>query len=346
MAVIGAGLAGLSCAEELSGQGHAVWVFDKSRGPSGRASTRRGEEWACDHGAQYFTAEDPAFADEVRRWCEAGVAAPWNPRLHVIGQAPSGMRRRAEDAAPVRRYVGVPAMTAPARALAARLHLLTQHTIDALQRSEDGWRVRSAEHGWLEPGFDSVVLALPAPQAQALLHGVHDDLAALAAREPMQPCWTVMAVFDHDPLPQFDAAFVNQTVLSWVCANHRKPHRGGQACWVLQAQPAWSRAWLEAQPEAVIDAMLEAFAELGAHDAPRVALAHRWRYARGALEGGVPDAYGVGGGDQRHRAAWDSTARLGLCGDWLCGGRVEGAWLSGRALAEALCADAPDARGE
>jgi hypothetical protein len=26
--------------------------------------------------------------------------------------------------------------------------------------------------------------------------------------------------------------------------------------------------------------------------------------------------------------------RLGLCGDWLHGGKVEGAWLSGRALAQ------------
>ena len=344
VAVIGAGIAGLSCAEGLRGQGHAVWVFDKSRGPSGRASTRRGEGWACDHGAQYFTAEDPAFIDQVRRWCEAGVAAPWSPRLHVVGQAPAGLRRRAEHAAPIHRYVGVPAMTSPAQALAARLRLSTQHTIDALQRSESGWRVRSAEHGWLEPGFDSVVLALPAPQALALLRGVHDGLAALAARAPMQPCWTVTAVFDHDPLPQFDAAFVNLPVLSWVCANHRKPHRAGQACWVLQAQPAWSRAWLEAQPDAVLRPMLEAFAALGARDAPRLALAHRWRYARGALEGGVPDAYGVGSGDQEPRAAWDSASRLGLCGDWLCGGRVEGAWLSGRALSEALDADVRGAR--
>jgi len=31
--------------------------------------------------------------------------------------------------------------------------------------------------------------------------------------------------------------------------------------------------------------------------------------------------------------AWDAAQALGVCGDWANGGRVEGAWLSGSALA-------------
>lgn len=68
VAVVGAGLAGLACAEALQASGATVTVFDKSRGPSGRMSTRRGDTWQCDHGAQYFTARDAAFRAEVGRW--------------------------------------------------------------------------------------------------------------------------------------------------------------------------------------------------------------------------------------------------------------------------------------
>ena len=55
--------------------------------------------------------------------------------------------------------------------------------------------------------------------------------------------------------------------------------------------------------------------------APLAATAHRWRYAdtEPALMQG---------------SWWDAQMRLGLCGDWLHGGKVEGAWLSGRALAQ------------
>ena len=74
-AVIGAGIAGLSCARALAASGVHVTVFDKSRGSGGRMSTRRGEGWACDHGAQYFTARDPLFQAELARWQAAGVAA-------------------------------------------------------------------------------------------------------------------------------------------------------------------------------------------------------------------------------------------------------------------------------
>jgi len=40
-AVIGAGMAGLTCATALRAAGHGVLVLDKSRGPGGRMSTRR-----------------------------------------------------------------------------------------------------------------------------------------------------------------------------------------------------------------------------------------------------------------------------------------------------------------
>jgi predicted NAD/FAD-dependent oxidoreductase len=33
---------------------------------------------------------------------------------------------------------------------------------------------------------------------------------------------------------------------------------------------------------------------------------------------------------------WDVNRRLGLCGDWLIGPRVEAAWMSGTALAERI----------
>ncbi|HQY71364.1 MAG TPA: FAD-dependent oxidoreductase, partial [Pseudomonadales bacterium] len=51
VAIIGAGIAGLSCATHLVQHGCTVSLFDRSRGPAGRMSTRRGEGWQCDHGA-------------------------------------------------------------------------------------------------------------------------------------------------------------------------------------------------------------------------------------------------------------------------------------------------------
>ncbi|TAG92329.1 MAG: hypothetical protein EAZ20_02600 [Bacteroidetes bacterium] len=50
---------------------------------------------------------------------------------------------------------------------------------------------------------------------------------------------------------------------------------------------------------------------------------HRWRYASGGLEPMIECHY-------------SSNDGIGLCGDWLHGGRVEGAWLSGIKLANLM----------
>ena len=76
-------------------------------------TTRRGDDWQCDHGAQYFTARDPDFRTEVARWQALGVAAVWQPRLEVFG----GADLHTPDES-LERFVGMPRMTAPARSLA------------------------------------------------------------------------------------------------------------------------------------------------------------------------------------------------------------------------------------
>ncbi|WP_431268910.1 FAD-dependent oxidoreductase [Dankookia sp. P2] len=43
IAVIGAGLAGLSCARALLARGATIRLFDKGRGAGGRLATRRAE---------------------------------------------------------------------------------------------------------------------------------------------------------------------------------------------------------------------------------------------------------------------------------------------------------------
>lgn len=314
IAVIGAGLAGLACATRLQSAGLRVAVFDKSRGPAGRMSTRRGDGWQCDHGAQYFTARDPRFCAEVARWQAAGCAAPWPMRLRVFGDEVA----HASDI-PLQRFVGVPRMTAPARHLASKLPLDLQITINAIEADGHGWRLRCTEHGWLPERFGGVVLAVPAPQAVPLLTPAAPELARLAAGARMRASWALMLRYDAPVALDFDAAFVNRGPLRWVARDSSKPGRGGRETWLLHATAEWSEARLELAPDIVEHELLAAFGELGAPP-PAEWTAHRWRYA----DSDPPLDLGC---------VWDAGRRIGLAGDWLNGGKVEGAWLSGHDLA-------------
>ncbi len=316
IAVIGAGISGLACATALVEAGLPVQVFEKSRGVSGRMSTRRADGWQCDHGAQYFTARDPVFRAEVQRWIAAGAAALWEPRMRVY--AGPGAADWTPHVSSVERFVGTPGMTAPGRLLARGLQVHTEVCITGLQREGAVWRLHSAT-GVIDKEFDALMLALPAPQAQALLGDVAPALAAQAGSVTMRPAWALMLRFDAPLSLPFDAAFVNAGPLRWVARDASKPGRGPQDVWLLHATPDWSAPRLEWPSEQVADALQKAFVALGGSSSAQWQL-HRWRYAD--TEGTLGQA-----------CVWDVALGLGLCGDWLQEDKVQGAWRSGRALA-------------
>ncbi|WP_010460467.1 NAD(P)/FAD-dependent oxidoreductase [Acidovorax radicis] len=322
IAVIGAGLAGLSCAQALLQASHIVHVFDKSRGPSGRMSTRRAEDehgaWQCDHGAQYFTARDPAFRAEVARWQRAGVAAVWNARLASFDGS-----IWTTPHTPLKRFVGTPRMTSPAawlvQSLGDRALARWQTTVQGLDRTEGGWTITSAEHGPLHQRYDAVMLAVPAPQAVPLLAPVAPAGAAVAASARMRGSWAVMLRYAAPVAMPWEGAFINTGPLRWVARDSSKPGRTGAETWLLHATAEWSDAHIEGNAESVTATLLAAFAALGG-PTPLAVIAQRWRYAD------TEPALTLG-------SWWNASLRLGMCGDWLNGGKVEGAWLSGRALA-------------
>lgn len=343
VAVIGAGIAGLSCAVALRACGLRVSVYDKARGVGGRTASRRGEHWQGDHGAQYFTAREPVFRAELARWQGAGAAAPWQARLARIDA--SGATPLAATSV---RFVGTPRMTAPAALMAAALGdaaaIALQTPIVAIERAAARWRLHGQD-GAIEPLFDAVVLALPADQAAPLLAAPAPALAATAAAVPMQPCWAVMLQFAAPLAIDIDAAFVDTGPLGWIARDNSKPGRHGADNWLLHASAAWSADHLEDDGASVAAALGSAFAALvgaswphagAAAAAPSAALAHRWRYARAQAhiaEGapGWPWSDGCPDG-----CLWDAGRRIGVCGDWLGAGTVEAAWLSGRALAHRI----------
>jgi predicted NAD/FAD-dependent oxidoreductase len=311
VAVIGAGLAGLACAERLREVGHQVKLFDKGRGPGGRMATRRVStamgDVTFDHGAQYFTARDEGFRAQVAEWANNGLAASW-------------------PAAGPEAWVGTPTMNAPVRHLASRADVQWSARVEVISEQAGGWQVSG--DGIAEGGFDIVLVAVPAEQVVPLLAKPAPDMANAAGAVPSLPCWAVMAAFAETlPITSDVLRDVNQSsrgIIAWAARNSTKPGRSGPESWVIQASPAWSQTHLEEGPDAILPQILPVFAELcgKALPIPLVASAHRWRYAqteRAALSTG---------------ALWDATRRLGVCGDWLLGPRVECAWLSGRRLAE------------
>lgn len=316
VAVIGAGLSGLMCARTLQDHGLRVTVFEKGRGAGGRMATRRTDHAAFDHGAQYFTVRDERFRRYVDSWIQDGVIAPWSGRIATVCEGRIEPKAETTD-----RYVGVPAMNAVCRHLAAEIPVRFQTQVTHLERTDDRWRLKGAAGESLGE-FELVITSAPAPQSAVLLEAAA-SLSELAARVPMAGCWAVLLAFDQPLDLPFDGAFVEESPLSWIARNSSKPGRTGeQESWVLHASPEWTTPRLDAEPEEILPQLRGAFWRAVGLPERRAAhaAAHRWRYAL------PPEPL-------ESRCLFDASLGIGACGDWCSGPRVEGAFLSGMAVA-------------
>lgn len=298
VAIIGAGVAGLAAARALVDGGWRVTLFDKGRRPGGRLATRRVAGFTFNHGCQFFSARDPAFAAAV---------APFSAAWPLAGAD---------------RYAGVPDMAAIALGLAAGLDVRSGAHVRGVSREAGGWRLHF--DGLAEGPFDRLILAIPAPQAAVMLDGIGHPFEAELDAVHMAPCWAVLLGFDGAADENLaKASGPPDAAVSWMVRENARPGAADSpVSYTLHASAVWSTAHLEDSAEAVVAAMT-AQCELAGHAS--YAAAHRWRYALADKPLDAP-------------FLWDAAQNIGLCGDWCLGGRLEAAYLSGRALGIRLAA--------
>lgn len=317
VAVIGAGISGLICARTLVDHGLSVKLYEKSRGVGGRMATRRTDHGvSLDHGAQYFTARDSRFQRIVDSWVQDGIVKSWSGRIVTLVE---GSIR--EEKSNTQRYVAAPGMNGLGKHLATDLDLNLQTTAAPLQRVRNKWQLVS-DDGRELGDFDVVAVATPAPQAATLLQSV-PQLAMRADQVVMRGCWCVMLSMTEPLKLNFDGAFISQSPLAWIARDSSKPDRSQDyETWVLHASSDWTESHMEASNEDVERQLIQEFWKATGHTPTplRLRLSHRWRYATPVQS--LAD-----------NCLFEPTMQIGACGDWCAGPRVEGAFLSGIALA-------------
>ena len=325
IAIIGAGVAGLSAASDLKRAGREVVIFDKGRGAGGRLSTRRASTPAgdlrFDHGAQFFTARDTGFCALVSDLESRGHVAKWAPSRVALSRnggtwAPQ-MLHSEDDW-----YVGAPSMNSLVKGMAEGHDVRWGERATALSIREDGRYVQIDPSGWQGP-FETVILAIPAEQARELLADTSPELASEAAAAVTAPCWAVMLAFGAPIETGWDVAEVSGSPLNLLVRNSSKPGRANEETFVLHATPEWTRANVDLEKEQVAEELSGLFRQITGAGAPQLAAAHRWLYAK--TETAAASPYG-----------WDDAQRIGVIGDWRIAPRIEAAWQSGHALAATL----------
>jgi predicted NAD/FAD-dependent oxidoreductase len=215
----------------------------------------------------------------------------------------------------------------------------TQTRVARIERDAlkpDQWQLRTealdgAQHVF--SGFDGVLLAIPAAQAQSLLQSSKQSApwAKQISGVQVAPCWTLMLAFPQAMQPgmstlgpQWNAARSTHHRIAWLARESSKPGRHSVERWTVQASAAWSQEHLQDDPARAEAKLIKAFTEVtGIRAEPAHVDSQRWLYAKTLQPLGKSHL-------------WDAKKGLGVCGDWCIGHRVEDAFVSGLELALAV----------
>ncbi|KST63819.1 NAD(P)/FAD-dependent oxidoreductase [Mastigocoleus testarum] len=341
IAIIGAGIAGLVCAQQLTQAGYSVVVVEKSRGLGGRVATRRLHDTRADHGACYLKPKGELLQGFVKLLSQHNIVEVWTDTYYELP---------ANSHLPIKKS-GSPCYTAPtgmsaiAKFLAQDLDILLNQRVTKIDLTpENIWRLSCVSSNTSPSNNDSenkeitakaLVVAIPAPQATTLLESLGNGVINSAFLDQLRsvdfhPCISVMAgyssVFDTK-IPEWKALnFSENNALAWIGFDSSKRHQSHQPVFVVQSSSEFAQIHLETEElQSVGEKMLQSASEslmLETLKTPEWMQVHRWRYAfpRHPLSEKCLSA--------------QTILPLVCCGDWCGGNLIGGAMDSGLAAAK------------
>ncbi len=316
-------MAGLTAARLLADAGHVVSVLDKGRRAGGRMATRALAGGAsADYGAQFFTVRSEAFSVAVARWLAEGTVQEWCRGFLSDDGHP---RSSGGDGHP--RYVVADGMGQLAARMARGLDVRLSVHVDSIAKIGGRWAVTWPATRWASAGLlaaDVVVLTPPAPQSAALAAG--QVTIPEVAYAPTISLLVALGGLPSVPFPG-GVQLQDDPTWSWIGDNMAKGVSPVPALTLHTSSEVAAARW-EQDDDVLTTGLLRAAAPwLGGAEILDTSL-QRWRYATPVEP-------------HPRTCLVRAEGALVFAGDGYGRPGIEGAFLSGRAAAEAVLNRSP-----
>lgn len=335
--IIGAGLSGLIAGEKLAKAGHDVIILEKSNAFGGRLSTRYNDESGSirfDHGSPHISGKDPRFLEFLGSLEEKGILKYWADGFHYWNGHTLLDRHPERES---RKYYYAPeGMNAIGKHLSRYVDVRTGTKVIGFTYFGDKrfnkrpWIINLENFDVLE--VDAVVIATPAVQAYGLIDNTQDETYFKSLIKDLDeisynPKFSLMLTYGNAPKPAWKGIDCVDDTIHWISNESSKRDNEGKTTLVCQSKGDFTRRHLfnTTKMETVEREMVTALKKIigdwaGDYDASQI---HLWRYSQAQnfldfnfVELGTDDA------------------PVAVIGDYLKGGTVEHAFLSGYELAD------------
>ena len=311
--IVGSGIAGSTIAKLLSKK-YSVEIFDKARGPGGRASNRRYEDnLSFDHGLQYFSPKPKEFKKFITDLIKKNILKEW------LGQHLDFTLKKKEV---LPKYIGKKGNNDVCKYLTKKLQVNYNSTITNIKFNSNYWTITLNNKDRVF--FKRLILTCPFPQLKKLA-SKYIKKNILNLRVNMSPNITVMVAYNgYKKIPISSVKF-NDEIIAWAAnENSKNRFNTSQSLWTIQCTEIFSKKvinLLKKDKNKYQSIVLKKFESLIGYQAKKIASKniHGWKYSFNKSK-------------TKFKSFWDNKNQLGICGDWLIGPKAENAWQSARDL--------------
>jgi renalase len=326
VAVIGAGIAGLTCARQLQAAGKTVVLVDKSRGLGGRLATRRLAGTHADHGVCYLQAKGDRFQGWIDELVSVGILRVWTNGIHRLS-ADGILQPPTTSAA----YYAAPlGATSIAKYLGRDLEIIGDKLITAISPIHNGWRLSTKDPEFSITAAQVIIATPPAQALNIVRDSVYFNCIQQLASVQFTRSITTIAVYPASDqtaaIPWQGIHCIEHPSLAWIGLDSSKQINPTQPVLVIQSSAAFAEQYFDAPDLSIIGQKLldEIVPFIPTLTAPELIQVHRWGYA--FAQNPIVDKF----------ITAQTIAPLYFCGDWCGGNRVESAYISGMALADKM----------
>jgi len=320
--IVGSGIAGSTIANLLYKK-YTIEIFDKARGPGGRASNRRfKDDLSFDHGLQYISPKSNDFKKFITNLKSKKILKVWTgSHLDFTFKIKKNSIK----------YIGTKGNNDICKFLIKNIKHNYLSEIIGIKFHSNYWIITLGNGD--KAYFKNLILTCPFPQLKKLA-SKYLDKKILKHDPQMIANITVMAAYkNHNKLPISSIKFKDE-IIAWAShENTKKRFRSKKSLWTIQCTEAYSKKninLLKKNKKKYQVLILKKFEELTGYQIKNNIFQniHGWKYAYTKV-------------GTKFDFSWSNKYRLGLCADWFKGPHAENAWLSANSLYKSIKKNPP-----
>ena len=312
--VIGSGISGATIANLLSRK-HTIDLYDKARGPGGRASFKRLDNIrGFDHGSQYFSPKTKEFRRFTKKLIAKKLLKIWEGNHKFLSDKKKENKKHVK-------IIGVKGNNDISKYLLKNIKCNFQNELKKINFSNKKWNLTFSD-GKIKT-YKNLILTCPFPQLKKLAKKYIKN-SFIREKIKMDANITVLIEIKKTNL-NYSSFLFNDKILGWAgFENSKKRFDSKTDLWTLQSTFRWANKKINqnrALKKTNTKILIDKFFQLTGINRTKIlfSLNHGWKYSSNSKP-------------LKLKSYWNSKVNLGVCADWFNGPRFESGWISANDL--------------